>query len=141
VTNLSKKIIFLLHRIMTEDTNDTDRALSLRAASAGREKLAEITAIYAEIKHELMGDRFWRYHRCISPSIQEFIEALSFIHYLEHGILVTLEDVQHILSDQHGVPVSMHTIVNTGHGTNKFRSFLFYRWTTIFWVCRISRES
>jgi len=92
---------------MTEDIEDTDHALSLRAASAGREKLAEVTAIYADIRYELQGDRFWRYHRCISPGIQEFIEALSFMHYLEHGTLVTFAGVQHSLSDQHGVPVSM----------------------------------
>jgi predicted translin family RNA/ssDNA-binding protein len=110
VTNLSKKIIFLLHRIMTEDTKVTDRALSLRAAAAGREKLAEITAIYADIGNELQGDRFWRYHKCISPSIQEFIEALSFMHYLEHGTLVTVGDVQRTLSDRHGVPVSMDAV-------------------------------
>jgi len=104
VTNLSKKIIFLLHRIMTEDTEGTDHSLSQRAASAGREKLAEVTAIYADLKHDLQGDRFWRYHRCISPSIQEFTEALSFMHYLEHGTLVTFGDVQRTLSDVHGVP-------------------------------------
>ena len=91
---------------MTEDTADTDRALSMRAVSAAREKLAEVTAIYANIKHELQGDRFWRYHRCISPSIQEFVEALSFIHYLEHGTLVTFDDAQRTLSDGRGVPVS-----------------------------------
>ena len=95
---------------MTEDTEDTDHALSQRAASAGREKLAEVTLIYSDIKHELQGDRFWRYHRCISPSIQEFIEALSFMHYLEYGTLVTFGDVQRTLSDGHGVPVSMHIV-------------------------------
>jgi len=125
---------------MTEDTEDNDHTLSRRAASAGREKLAEVAVIYAEIKHELQGDQFWRYHRCISPSIQEFIEALSFMHYLEHGTLVTFEEVQHILSDEHGVPVSMPT-VNTRRDTNKFCSILFYRWMTIFWVCQISQES
>jgi hypothetical protein len=90
---------------MTEDTEDTDRTLSLRAAAAGREKLTEATAIYAGIKHELQGDHFWRYHRCICPSLQEFIEALSFINYLEHGTLITFGDAQRLLSDESGVPV------------------------------------
>lgn len=92
---------------MTEDAGDTDRALAMRAASAGREKLAEVTAIYADIKHELQGDHFWRYHKCISPGIQEFIEALSFMYYLEHGTLLTFGDAQRTLSDRHGVPVSI----------------------------------
>jgi hypothetical protein len=101
--------------MMTEDTEDTDRALSIRAASAGHEKLSEVTAIYADIKHLLQADRFWRYHRCISPSLQEFIEALSFMHYLEHGNLVTFGDVQRTLSDHNGVPVSMTFLGPAGH--------------------------
>lgn len=108
VTNVSKKIIFLLHRIMTENTTDTDRALSLRAASAGRAKLAEVTSIYASIRPELQGDRFWRYYRCVSPGIQEFIEAVSFMHYLEYGTLITHAEVQHVLSDESNVPVSVY---------------------------------
>lgn len=91
---------------MTEESQDTDRALALRAASAGREKVTEVTNIYVDIRHELEGDRFWRYHRCISPGLQEFIEALSFMHYLEYGTLVTFGEVQCILSDGRGVPVS-----------------------------------
>lgn len=90
---------------MTEPTDESDRELSLRAAAAGREKLAEITAIYAGIRHEIEGDRFWRYHKCFSPSVQEFIEALSFMHYLEHGTLVTFDEVQRVLSDKKGDPV------------------------------------
>lgn len=107
VTSLSKKIIFLLHRVMTEDTEDTDRSQSQRAATAGRDKLAEVTDIYAGIKHEIAGDRFWRYYKCFSPGMQEFIEALSFLHYLEHGNLITYDEVQRTLSDDHGVPVRM----------------------------------
>lgn len=91
---------------MTEDKENTDCSLSLQAAAAGREKLKDATAIYAEIKHELQGDRFWRYHRCISPSLQEYVEALSFMQYLEHGTLITFEDAQRSLSDtESGVPV------------------------------------
>ncbi|KAH0838515.1 Translin [Lanmaoa asiatica] len=103
VTNLSKKVIFLLHRIMNEDTQD-DQAHSKHAYERGIEKLREVRDIYATIKQEVQGDSFWRHHHSVSPGLQEYIEALSFTHYLGHGTLVTLSQVQAALSDDHGVP-------------------------------------
>ncbi|KAJ7139786.1 Translin [Mycena epipterygia] len=101
VTNISKKAIFLLHRIVLEDSSD-DRALALRAAASGREKLSEAHAIFATMRPELVGDRFWRYHRQVSPGLQEYIEALSFAHYVEHGSLIGYQQVQDVLCDHDG---------------------------------------
>ncbi|KAG6866834.1 hypothetical protein C0991_008770 [Blastosporella zonata] len=100
VTNLSKRTIFLLHRIMIEADSD-DAAAS--AAASGREKLREVQTIYASLKPELEGDRFWRYQRQVSPGLQEYIEALSFAHYLEHKSLITFEEVQQTLCDSDGI--------------------------------------
>ncbi|KAF7339958.1 Translin-associated protein X [Mycena venus] len=101
VTNISKKAIFLLHRIVLEDATD-DRALVLRAAVSGREKLSEANAIFATMRPELVGDRFWRYQRQVSPGLQEYIEALSFAHYVEHDTLISYQQVQDALSDSDG---------------------------------------
>ncbi|KAJ7169541.1 Translin [Mycena filopes] len=101
VTNLSKKSIFLIHRIVLEDSAD-DRALALRAATSGRTKLAEANAIFALMRPELVGDRYWRYQRHVSPGLQEYIEALSFAHYIEHDALITYQQVQDALSDAEG---------------------------------------
>ncbi|KAF8213435.1 Translin [Mycena galopus ATCC 62051] len=90
---ISKKAIFLLHRIVLEDSTD-DRALARRAASSGREKLSEANALFALMRPELVGDRWWRYNRQVSPGIQEYIEALSFAHYLEHDSLISYQQVQ-----------------------------------------------
>jgi hypothetical protein len=54
------------------------------------------------IAHELVGPRFWRYAQNISGGLQEYIEALSFVHYIEHGRLVSYEQVQAILCDDTG---------------------------------------
>lgn len=90
---------------MLEDS-DNDRALALRAAQRGRENLTQVQFIYAGMKDELQGDRFWRYQRQVSPGLQEYIEALSFVHYLEHGSLVTFDQVQQTICDPDtGVPV------------------------------------
>ncbi|KAI0702457.1 Translin [Cytidiella melzeri] len=108
VTNLSKKVIFLLHRIMTEDetppTDNSDHARAAQAAARGREKLKEVQRLLASIHEEVQGDRFWRYQRNVSPGVQEYIEALSFAHYLDTGKLVSFHEVQQSLSDEHGVP-------------------------------------
>jgi hypothetical protein len=34
-----------------------------------------------------------------SPGLEEYIEGLSFLHYLEHKNLISLEEVQNTLSD------------------------------------------
>ncbi|KAI6159612.1 Translin [Pisolithus thermaeus] len=103
ITGLSKKVIFLLHRIMNEDTQDAS-AQYKRASESGMAKLREVQAIYAKIKVELQGDLFWRHHRAISPSLQEYVEAISFAWYLGHSTLVSFNQVQQELSDENGVP-------------------------------------
>ncbi|KAF8807240.1 Translin [Phlegmacium glaucopus] len=105
VTNLSKKTIFLLHRMMLEDSASTDDiTLAKRAAKRGYEKLREVQAIFATVSVELQGDRFWRYERQVSPGLQEYIEALSFACFLDHGSLITFDQVQATLSDPEGNP-------------------------------------
>ncbi|PIL29628.1 hypothetical protein GSI_08265 [Ganoderma sinense ZZ0214-1] len=105
VTNLSKKVIFLLHRIMTEDATETDdRVLGSRAASRAKPKLKDIQSLFAGIRLELTGDRFARYQRNVSPGLQEYIEALSFAHYLEHQSLISYGQVQASLCDENGIP-------------------------------------
>ncbi|KAF9036518.1 Translin [Hymenopellis radicata] len=106
ITNISKKTIFLLHRIVLETPRDEDTEPSaIRAAKRGRENLRQVHLIYANMKDEFVGDRFWRYERQVSPGLQEYIEALSFAHFLEHGTLITLPQVQQTLCDSDGVPL------------------------------------
>ncbi|KAG6897917.1 hypothetical protein C0992_009069 [Termitomyces sp. T32_za158] len=95
VTNLAKRTIFLLHRLVIESDSHS-------AAARGREELRSVQTLYANLKHELEGDRFWRYHRQVSPGLQEYIEALSFAHYLEHRSLISFDQVQQTLSDSDG---------------------------------------
>jgi predicted translin family RNA/ssDNA-binding protein len=101
---LSKKIIFLLHRIVAESSSD-DRTLAFRAASNAKEKLHEVQVMFVALKGDLQGDRFWRYQRQVSPGLQEYIEALSFAHYLEYGTLIKFDQVQDTLRDADGVLV------------------------------------
>ncbi|KAL1737952.1 Translin, partial [Schizophyllum fasciatum] len=101
VTNLSKKVIFLLHRLMTEDASD-----ARKAARCGREKLKEVQDIYAGMAEdgEFEGERFWRYQNQVSPGLQEYIEALAYAHYLEYETLITFGEVQRTISKEDGTP-------------------------------------
>jgi len=84
------------------DTSNDDRVLSLRAATEAKKKLAEIHTVLRSTARELVGARCWRYVQNISGGLQEYIEALSFVYYVEHGRLVTYEQVQAILCDDAG---------------------------------------
>lgn len=83
-----------------------DKSLLILAAKQGRQKLQEVQTIYAGLKPELEGCLFWRYERQVSPGLQEYIEALSFTYYLEHGSLIPFNEVQRSLSDSDGNAVS-----------------------------------
>ncbi|KAJ4489585.1 Translin [Lentinula edodes] len=100
ITNISKKTIFLLHRLALEAQDASARA---DASKTGLKKLTEVQKLYADMKDELAGDQYWRYERQVSPGLQEYIEALSFAHFLEHGGLITYEQVQATLCGADGI--------------------------------------
>lgn len=75
-------------------TDDDPRSQGLRAGGKGHEKLKEVQRLLATIRQEIQSDQFWRYQRNVSPGLQEYIEALSFVHYLETGRLITYNEVQ-----------------------------------------------
>ncbi|KAJ8489650.1 hypothetical protein ONZ45_g13502 [Pleurotus djamor] len=104
ITALSKKIIFLLHRLALESLADPNKSGLAAAAATGFVKLKEIQTIYAGLRDELAGDHYWRYQQQVSPGLQEYIEALSFAYFLEHWSLIPLKEVQRSLSDDNGVP-------------------------------------
>ena len=103
---------------MTESTQD-ERSLAPRAVAQARPKLREIQAIFKTISTDLSGDRFWRYQYNVSPGLQEYIEALSFSHYLEFNSLISYDEVLHTLSDVDG-PVCL---VDSSHLSYRIQSF------------------
>ncbi|OAX80890.1 hypothetical protein ACJ72_04771 [Emergomyces africanus] len=88
ITALSKKIIFSLHRVRA-----LNKPLPKNIAKDNQERLAQITALFASVLPDLAGIKAHRYHTQISPSIQEYIEAVTFQHYVETQRLMTLEGV------------------------------------------------
>jgi len=74
-------LIFLLHRICYDD-ND-------KIIQETKEPLDLIYQKFVIIATELEGHSIYKYHRAISPGIQEFIEAVSFREYLLNKCLIS----------------------------------------------------
>ncbi|CAI2189386.1 11706_t:CDS:2 [Funneliformis geosporum] len=94
ITYLSKKLIFLAHR-----ANQKTLKSILEEAAA---KKKEILELFQQISCELEETNYYRYHRNISPAIQEYIEAVSFLEYLEHDRLLPKDNVESEFKDQSG---------------------------------------
>ncbi|WOO84912.1 Translin-associated protein X [Vanrija pseudolonga] len=101
ITQLSKKLIFHLHRGATAPA--PARAKNLKEARA---KEREIWNNFVAIRNELAAGSddgglatFWRFNRQVAGGLEEFIEGYSFLYYLETGELVSLEHLQEQLTD------------------------------------------
>ncbi|KAI5844530.1 Translin family-domain-containing protein [Morchella snyderi] len=89
ITALSKKMIFTLQRAR--------KLLAPLPASLDKEyqtRHAQVQALFSSIAPDLQDLNAHRYARQISGGIQEYIEALSFHHYLLTGSLIPLASVR-----------------------------------------------
>ncbi|KGO69851.1 Translin, C-terminal [Penicillium italicum] len=84
ITALSKKIIFALQRVRA-----TNQPLPPKIAQENQTRFDQIHALFEGVVPEQLGINGWRYQRQISAGIQEFIEAISFDHYLRTQTLIT----------------------------------------------------
>uniref|UniRef100_A0A1A8HI46 Translin-associated protein X n=1 Tax=Nothobranchius korthausae TaxID=1143690 RepID=A0A1A8HI46_9TELE len=86
VTIESKRTIFLLHRV----TNVADTEDVLNEAEG---KLDGVRQKISQIAEELRGEDINQFHRAFTPGIQEYVEAVSFLHYIHHRSLISLEEI------------------------------------------------
>jgi predicted translin family RNA/ssDNA-binding protein len=63
-----------------------------KIASETQERAAAIQKQFVSIAPDLAGINAWRYQRQISGGIQEYMEAISFEHYLHNQRLITIEE-------------------------------------------------
>ncbi|KAJ6032831.1 uncharacterized protein N7446_008875 [Penicillium canescens] len=88
ITALSKKIIFALQRVRA-----TNQPLPPKIAQENQVRFDQIHALFEAVVPEQLGINSWRYQRQLSPGIQEFIEAVSFDHYLRTQTLISHAEV------------------------------------------------
>ena len=87
VTIASKRIIFLLQRAGGAE----NREPILKEAE---EKFLEVKELLKTIASELEGEDPYLFSRAYSPGLQEYIEALSFSHFLRNKTLISFEKVK-----------------------------------------------
>ncbi|PBP26357.1 translin-associated protein X [Diplocarpon rosae] len=92
ITAASKKIIFALQRVRS-----LKGVVPPKIASEVQEKATSMQKQFESIAPDLTGINAWRYQRQISGGIQEYIEAVSFQHYLINQTLITLEEASQSL--------------------------------------------
>jgi hypothetical protein len=68
-----------------------------KIASEIQERASAMQKQFESIAPDLVGINAWRYQRQISGGIQEFMEAVSFEHYLRHQTLITIEQASRSL--------------------------------------------
>ncbi|OXV08854.1 hypothetical protein Egran_03383 [Elaphomyces granulatus] len=88
ITALSKKIIFSLQRLRMVNV-----PVPPSIAKENQSRFDQITALFQSIVPDISGLNAWRYQRQISWGIQEFIEALSFLHYIQTQTLISPAEV------------------------------------------------
>ncbi|XP_072293489.1 translin-associated protein X [Eucyclogobius newberryi] len=86
VTIESKRTIFLLHRV----TSVPDTEAILNEADAKLDLVRQKIGLIAD---ELRGEDIYQFHRAITPGVQEYVEAVSFQHFIRHRSLISLEEI------------------------------------------------
>ncbi|ODH12985.1 hypothetical protein ACO22_07719 [Paracoccidioides brasiliensis] len=99
ITALSKKIIFSLHRVRS-----LNKPLPKNVSKDNHDRFALIKKLFTFILPDLAGINAYRYQWQTSPGIQEYIEAVTFQHYIETQQLMSQKDV--ISSLPHGILVT-----------------------------------
>ncbi|KAI8995896.1 Translin [Gaertneriomyces semiglobifer] len=98
ITIQSKRIISHLQRI----TSAPDKVRILKEA---HEKRAQVVDLFREVARELRGPDEHKYRRAVQPGFEEFIEACSFLNYLEKGTLITKPELEALLADEENRPI------------------------------------
>ncbi|KAL6716656.1 hypothetical protein ACLMJK_006224 [Lecanora helva] len=94
ITAFSKKMIFSLQRV-----RQLNGPLPSNVTKENDPRQKQITDLFTSITPDLQGLNAWRYQRDISGGIQEYMEAISFQHYLETQQLITYAQAQAKLPD------------------------------------------
>ncbi|XP_036429494.1 translin-associated protein X [Colossoma macropomum] len=86
ITIESKRTIFLLHRVTSvpnveEVLNEADTKLD-----SVRQKIGQVA-------EELRGEDLHQFHKAFTSGVQEYVEAVSFHHFIRHRTLISLEEI------------------------------------------------
>ncbi|XP_069091054.1 translin-associated protein X [Pleurodeles waltl] len=86
ITIESKRTIFLLHRVISTTNKEELLAESESKLNGVRHKIKQVA-------QELMGEDMYQYHRAFTPGLQEYVEAVTFQHFIKTQSLISIEDI------------------------------------------------
>lgn len=86
ITTESKRTIFLLHRVISEPNKDDVLVEANRKLDGVREKMKQVAL-------ELVDEDIYQYYRAITCGLQEYVEAVTFQHFITNRTLLSLEDI------------------------------------------------
>ncbi|KAJ8378840.1 hypothetical protein AAFF_G00234090 [Aldrovandia affinis] len=86
ITIESKRTIFLLHRVTSVPNVEEVLAEADAKLDGVRVKIGQIAA-------ELRGEDLFQFHRAFTAGLQEYVEAVSFLHFIRHRSLISLEEL------------------------------------------------
>jgi predicted translin family RNA/ssDNA-binding protein len=103
----SKRAIFALHRGVSDGRGSSREDQLRKISEKGFQSLQHIrNNLVFQFTKEISGERdYWLNQRSISPGLQEYIEAVSYAHYLSTGQLITHNEMFKWLSDDDGTQV------------------------------------
>lgn len=111
ITIESKRLIFLLQRVAGSDDRETllsEAAIKIKELNASK---------FFELAQELDGQDPFQFVRAFSPGLQEYIEGVTFYHYLTMEKLIGIDKIQPDLTFTITVPQTIETssqnILNT----------------------------
>ncbi|WFD33749.1 hypothetical protein MCUN1_000564 [Malassezia cuniculi] len=106
ITIQSKKTIFHLHRFDANLVWPYDASANEKLVLEAHEQLNKVYALLHKCGEDegLASDgaaspEMHRFEKCIGASLEELVEAASFLYFVEHGELMPLEHIQQKLSD------------------------------------------
>jgi len=107
ITIESKRIIFCLHRI--RDEADPSREAILEEADTRLQEVRE--NLWRQVAKEIETEDHHQYLRAYSAGLQEWIEALSFYHFLRNNKIISYEEVsmQLVFEESNNVNVENKT--------------------------------
>ncbi|XP_050997782.1 LOW QUALITY PROTEIN: translin-associated protein X-like [Acomys russatus] len=86
ITVESKRTIFLLHRITSSPDMEEILTESETKLDGVRQKILQVA-------QELSGEDMHQFHRAVTTGLQEYVEAVSFKHFIKTCSLISMEEI------------------------------------------------
>lgn len=90
-------MILLIKLICDGSVRNLQTPVPAYAQKENSPRQATISELFTSILPDLQVVDTWRYQRQVSGSVQEYMEAVSFQHYLETQTLITYRDAQEMV--------------------------------------------